>query len=257
MSTPFDGRRDPPRRPPLLVTQIARRLRAEFAALEQDDLPDTAGWPNPTSPPAHVRQIIDRLAVEFAPSFDRATVAHHVDAALDDLNSGERPGGWPAGVVEQFARDRLRAWRRRQEGDQRRPAVLFLGRHGARRAPMAAGWMRSLAGERVEVFTGGTQPSPLVDLTATAAMAEVGIDIGGELPQPSPAEVLGAVDLVVVMGEGVAQAVDLGELAPATAVQIWPLAEASELPLDDLRTLRDDIGRRIAALVARLPPVPS
>jgi protein-tyrosine-phosphatase len=114
-----------------------------------------------------------------------------------------------------------------------------------------------LAGERVEVFTGGTDPTPLVDLTATAAMAEVGIDIGGELPQPSPAEVLGAVDLVVVMGEGIAHEVDLGELAPATAVQIWPVAEASELPLDDLRTLRDDIGRRIAALVARLPPGPS
>ena len=50
--------------------------------------------------------------------------------------------------------------------------------HNAGRSQMAAGWLRHLAGDGAEVFSGGSDPAAEVNLAAVAAMAEVGIDIG-------------------------------------------------------------------------------
>ena len=62
---------------------------------------------------------------------------------------------------------------------------------------MAAGWLRSLAGDRVEVFSGGSEPADDVNQGVVAAMAEVGIDISGEVPQPGADEIVRAADVVV------------------------------------------------------------
>jgi protein-tyrosine-phosphatase len=239
----------------MLVTQIARRLRAEFTAIEAGDPADHRSVPGIASPTL-ARDIIDRLAPEFADVLDRRTVEHHVAAAVAELASGGPPGGWLPPVVERFAGDRLRAVRRRQEGDLRRPAVLFLGRHGTRCAPMAAGWMRRMAGHRVDVFTGSTEPAPRPDPAAIQAMAEEGVDIAGHLPHPAPSEVLAAVDLVVVMDDVVARGGPLAGLAPSTVVQRWPFVDGAGVTVEQLRPLRDEIGRRVAALVAKLPPAP-
>ena len=55
---------------------------------------------------------------------------------------------------------------------EHRPAVLFLCVHNAGRSQMAAGWLRHLAGERVEVFSGGSEPADQVNPAAVAAMAD-------------------------------------------------------------------------------------
>ena len=64
-----------------------------------------------------------------------------------------------------------------------RPAVLFLCVHNAGRSQMAAGWLRHLAGDRGEVYSGGSEPADQVNPNAVAAMPEVGIDIAGQQPQ--------------------------------------------------------------------------
>lgn len=69
-------------------------------------------------------------------------------------------------------------------GDLDKPAVLFLCVHNAGRSQMAAGWLRHLAGDGVDVFSGGTDPGHETNQTAVAAMAEAGIDISAEYPQP-------------------------------------------------------------------------
>ncbi|MDH3470869.1 MAG: heat-shock protein HtpX, partial [Acidimicrobiia bacterium] len=53
------------------------------------------------------------------------------------------------------------------------PAVLFMCVHNAGRSAMAAGFMRHLAGGRVEVFSGGSEPADRVNPVAVEAMAEV------------------------------------------------------------------------------------
>src|SRR3989442_8944528 len=82
------------------------------------------------------------------------------------------------------------------------PSVLFLCVHNAGRSQMAAGWLRRLAGDRVDVFSGGSEPAAEVNRAAVAAMAEKGIDISGELPQPWADEIVRAADVIVTMGWG-------------------------------------------------------
>ncbi|HSI30899.1 MAG TPA: arsenate reductase, partial [Miltoncostaeaceae bacterium] len=80
------------------------------------------------------------------------------------------------------------------------PAVLFLCIHNAGRSQMAAGWLRHLAGDRVDVFSGGSEPAEALNPGVVQAMAEVGIDISDELPQPWADEIVRAADVVVTMG---------------------------------------------------------
>ena len=65
-----------------------------------------------------------------------------------------------------------------------RPSVLFVCVHNAGRSQMAAGWLRHLAGDAVEVRSAGSIPGDQVNPAAVAAMAEVGIDITAETPKP-------------------------------------------------------------------------
>ena len=82
------------------------------------------------------------------------------------------------------------------------PSVLFLCVHNAGRSQMAAGWLRHLAGDGVEVYSGGSEPASQINPAAIAAMAEVGIDIRNEFPKRWTDEVVRAADVVVTMGCG-------------------------------------------------------
>ena len=63
------------------------------------------------------------------------------------------------------------------------PSVLFVCVHNAGRSQMAAGYLRALAGEAVEVRSAGSLPGDQVNPAAVEAMAEVGIDISGQRPK--------------------------------------------------------------------------
>ena len=63
------------------------------------------------------------------------------------------------------------------------PSVLFVCVHNAGRSQMAAGWLRSLAGDAVEVRSAGSLPADQVNPAAVEAMAEVGVDIAGQQPK--------------------------------------------------------------------------
>ena len=66
---------------------------------------------------------------------------------------------------------------------QKRPRVLFLCTGNACRSQMAEGWLRHLAGARVEALSAGTEPHGL-NPRAVASMAAVGVDIGGQRSEP-------------------------------------------------------------------------
>lgn len=133
------------------------------------------------------------------------------------------------------------------------PTVLFLCVHNAGRSQMAAGWMRHLAGDRVEVLSGGSEPASEVNPSAIEAMREVGIDIAGEAPRPWTDEILGAADLVVTMGCG-----DTCPVVPGTRYLDWELEDPAGRPVDAVRPIRDDIEHRVRRLLddlgVTLPP---
>jgi arsenate reductase len=128
-----------------------------------------------------------------------------------------------------------------------RPAVLFLCVHNAGRSQMAAGWLRHLAGDAVEVYSGGSDPGPAVNPAAAAAMREVGIDIADQVPRRWTDETARAADVIVTMGCG-----DACPVYPGKRYEDWELTDPAGQPLDVVRGVRDDIEHRVRELVERL-----
>jgi protein-tyrosine-phosphatase len=156
-------------------------------------------------------------------------------------------------LVERLTNDRLRALLR-LESDQTdlNPSVVFLCVHNAGRSQMAAGWMRYLAGDQVDVFSGGSEPAAALNQAAVAAMAEKGIDISQELPQPWADEIVRAADVIVTMGCG-----DACPLYPGKRYLDWELDDPAGRPIEEVRPIRDDIERRVRGLLAEMSIEPS
>lgn len=138
-----------------------------------------------------------------------------------------------------------------EEGEQIERAGERLARafdtHNAGRSQIAAGWMRHLAGDRVEVFTGGTEPAGALNRVVVDAMAEVGIDLSEGLPQPWTGEVALAADVIVTMGCGDACPVFEGK-----RYEDWDLSSPSDASLEEVRELRDEVRARVEALLGSL-----
>ncbi|KQQ20523.1 hypothetical protein ASF48_07755 [Rathayibacter sp. Leaf299] len=127
------------------------------------------------------------------------------------------------------------------------PAVLFVCIHNAGRSQMAAGYLTSLSGGRVQVRSGGSEPGASVNAVAVAAMAEEGIDISHEVPQLMTTEQVRESDVVITMGCG-----DVCPIFPGKRYEDWELADPAGLPLEQVRPIRDDIRGRVERLVAEL-----
>jgi arsenate reductase (thioredoxin) len=128
-----------------------------------------------------------------------------------------------------------------------RPTVLFVCVHNAGRSQMAAGYLRHLAGDRVEVLSAGSQPATDVNPAAVAAMSEEGIDIAPARPRVLAADAVRASDVVVTMGCG-----DACAWFPGTRYEDWELDDPAGQGLDAVRRIRDEIRARVEALVADL-----
>jgi arsenate reductase (thioredoxin) len=128
-----------------------------------------------------------------------------------------------------------------------KPGVLFLCTHNAGRSQMAAGWLRHLAGDGADVFSGGSEPADLLNQAAVAAMAEKGVDISAEIPQPWTDEIVRAADVVVTMGCG-----DACPVYPGKRYVDWEVEDPAGKPVEEVRPIRDDLERRVRDLMAEL-----
>jgi arsenate reductase (thioredoxin) len=151
-------------------------------------------------------------------------------------------------MAERFARQRLRALAKVEgEHDDGIPTVLFLCVHNAGRSQMALGWFNHLAGGRAIAWSGGSEPGMEVNPAAVDAMAEVGIDITAEYPKPWTDEVVRAADAVITMGCG-----DACPVFPAKRYEEWTLEDPAGQGVAAVRPIRDEIERRVRALLAEL-----
>ena len=128
-----------------------------------------------------------------------------------------------------------------------KPSVLFLCVHNAGRSQMAAGWLRHLAGDWINVYSGGSEPADSINAAAVAAMAEVGVDITDETPKSWTDEVVRAADVVVTMGCG-----DACPVFPGRRYEDWVLDDPAGLGIDAVRPIRDEIEQRVRTLLAQL-----
>ncbi|MEO7745311.1 MAG: arsenate reductase ArsC [Actinomycetota bacterium] len=127
------------------------------------------------------------------------------------------------------------------------PSVLFVCVHNAGRSQMAAGWLTHLAGDRVEVRSAGSAPRDAVNPAAVEAMAEVGVDISTQSPKVLTVDAVQASDVVISMGCG-----DACPIFPGKRYLDWDLDDPAGKGVDAVRPIRDEIGRRVVALLGEL-----
>ena len=180
------------------------------------------------------------------------TTSHHLTQLVQaGLVQREQRGKW---AWFRLDADRLGAIRAALgEGAEhrhvRRPTVLFLCGHNAGRSQMAAGWLRHLAGDRIDVQSAGSNPADELNPSAVAAMNEVDIDITTATPQRWTDDMALSADVVVSMGCG-----DDCPITPGARRDDWELPDPAGQDLEFTRGVRDEIERRVRELVAELTP---
>jgi protein-tyrosine-phosphatase len=134
-------------------------------------------------------------------------------------------------------------------GEERRPSVLFVCVHNAGRSQMAAAYVASLSGGRVEVRSAGSAPADEVNPAVVAAMLEEGIDVSAETPKVLTTEAVQDSDVVVTMGCG-----DACPFFPGKRYEDWVLDDPAGQGVDAVRPIRDEIRGRVERLLAELLP---
>lgn len=126
-------------------------------------------------------------------------------------------------------------------------SVLFVCVHNAGRSQMAAGYLKHLAGDRVEVRSAGTDPGTQVNPAAVQAMAEEGIDISVNFPKKLTDEAVKDSDYVITMGCG-----DTCPYFPGKTYLDWPLDDPAGQGVDAVRPIRDAVRAKVEALIAEI-----
>jgi arsenate reductase len=130
-----------------------------------------------------------------------------------------------------------------------KPSVLFVCVHNAGRSQMAAGWLRHLAGDQVEVRSAGSAPADTINPAAVEAMREVDIDITDQIPNRLEYATARSSDVIITMGCG-----DACPVFPGKRYEDWQLADPAGQDVEAVRPIRDAIRDRVQALVADLLP---
>jgi protein-tyrosine-phosphatase len=127
--------------------------------------------------------------------------------------------------------------------------VLFVCLHNAGRSQMSqALFTRAAEGRHTAASAGSVaEPGGHVHPQVVTVMRELGIDLAGRRPQRLTPELAAQADLVVTMGCG-----DTCPFVPGVRYLDWELADPKDRPLGEVRATRDEIDRRVRALVAEL-----
>ncbi len=128
-----------------------------------------------------------------------------------------------------------------------KPSVLFVCVHNAGRSQMAAGFLRTLGAGRVEVRSAGSAPAASINPVATAAMAELGIDISAEQPKILTPESVEKSDVAITLGCG-----DVCPFFPGTRYEDWVLDDPAGQGIESVRPIRDEIRVRVITLLESL-----
>jgi protein-tyrosine-phosphatase len=125
--------------------------------------------------------------------------------------------------------------------------IMFVCVHNAGRSQMAAGFMRELGGDRVEVLSAGSAPKDSINPVAVAAMAELGIDIANQKPKVLTPEAVQQSDVVITMGCG-----DACPFYPGKRYEDWVLDDPAGQGIDSVRVIRDEIKGRVESLLSEI-----
>lgn len=126
-----------------------------------------------------------------------------------------------------------------------RPRVLFVCIENSNRSQMAEAFARMHGADVVDAFSAGSRPSGTVNPRAVEMMRERGYDLSRHESKSLDDVPEGPYAAVVTMGCG-----DACPWIPAALREDWELRDPKALPDEEFRTIRDDIERRVVALLA-------
>ncbi len=125
--------------------------------------------------------------------------------------------------------------------------VLFVCLHNAGRSQISSALFERATCGRHEAISAGTTPADRVHPEVVTVMRELGLDLADQVPQRLTLELAQRADVVVTMGCG-----DECPYIPGKRYIDWQLEDPKGRPLDEVRATRDEIARRVAALVVEL-----
>jgi protein-tyrosine-phosphatase len=197
----------------------------------------------------HLDAVADRVKDEFEGVFSTEAIERFLRESRHHFEDAPVKDFVPV-MVERFARERLRALGQADGSIAKEmPEVLFVCTHNAGRSQMAAGLLDHLAGGRVHVRSAGSEPADRINPAVVTAMEEVGVDVSKEFPKPLTDEVVRAADVVITMGCG-----DACPLYPGKRYLDWDLEDPAGKPVEEVRPIRDELDRRVRALLEELTP---
>jgi arsenate reductase (thioredoxin) len=125
--------------------------------------------------------------------------------------------------------------------------VVFACVHNAGRSQMAAAWFNEVVDpSKAHAISAGTRPADRVHATVVEAMKEAGVDLAAARPRRLTAELAASADWLITMGCG-----DECPIVPGVKRDDWALEDPANLSLPQVRSIRDEIERRVEAFVRR------
>jgi len=130
---------------------------------------------------------------------------------------------------------------------EHRLSILFLCVHNAGRSQMAAAFARQIGGDRIIVYSAGSDPGDRLNPAVVSVMAEKGMDISNETPKKLTDEMGRIADVIVTMGCG-----DECPVYTGKRYVDWDLTDPAGRTVQEVRPIRDEIEARVAGLIAEL-----
>jgi protein-tyrosine-phosphatase len=193
-------------------------------------------------------RVADRIDDSFTGIFSKETIERYVKESYDLLAVNATVTVHLPSLTERFAKDRLRALAQYETKIEKdKPSILFVCVHNAGRSQMAAALATELSSGRVEVRSAGSAPSDSIPQNVHDAMQEIGLSLENAFPKPLTDEVVRASDVVITMGCG-----DACPIYPGKRYEDWSLNDPSELDLDGVKEVRNDISERISNLLKEM-----
>ena len=190
-------------------------------------------------------RIADRLAAAF-PDRDPGAVLSVVRESYTGLARSSAIRSHLVVNAERFARQRLADTARALDAAGSSPQVLFVCVANAGRSQLAAALLRHYAGDAVTVRSAGSAPAPHVHAAVRPLLAELGADA---FPKPLTDDAVRAADVVITMGCG-----DTCPVLPGKRYEDWVVGDPALASETGVRAIRDEIDRRVRALLADLLP---
>lgn len=201
--------------------------------------------------------VLDRMATRFIALYPGLQSGHVRHTVRESYASLARTSGMRTHIVattERFARQRLddgiRAGLVAAGGTAHAPQVLFVCVANAGRSQLAAALMQHHAGDAVVVRSAGSAPADDVHGAVRGLLAEIGADANeSAYPKPLTDDAVRAADVVVTMGCG-----DTCPILPGVRYEDWAVGDPALASAEGVVAIRDEIDRRVQALLAELVP---